>query len=361
MSVRADLTGVAVRLGSVQALDGIDLTVAPGQFLALLGPSGSGKTTTLNVLAGFVRPDRGTVRFDGADVTRVPPHRRDLGIVFQSYALFPHMSVAQNVEFPLRMRKLARGDRARRVEETLALVGLHEQASRPVATLSGGQRQRVALSRAVVFEPRMMLLDEPLAALDKQLRDSMQLELRRLQQRIGITAVAVTHDQVEALTMADVVAVMCDGRIEQVGPPDEVYLRPSTLFVATFLGEANLLPARHGELPGFGRVAGGVSGQAVVRPEHVSVVLEDGDEDGRTAAAATVEEVSFQGSRLRVRARLDAAPEVSLTLSESSTPGSAAVRPGDRVQLALEAGAVHVIADAGSAPAALEAEVRRGG
>jgi putative spermidine/putrescine transport system ATP-binding protein len=170
----------------------------------------------------------------------------------------------------------------------------------------------------------------------------------------------VTHDQVEALTMADVVAVMSDGRIEQVGPPDEVYLRPRTRFVATFLGEANLLPARDGELPGFGRVAGAASGQAVVRPEHVSVLPGDDDDVGRAAAAATIEDVNFQGARLRVRARLDAAPEVTLTLSESSIPGSAAVRPGDRVQLALEAGAVHVITEAGDAPAPLAAEVRRG-
>jgi putative spermidine/putrescine transport system ATP-binding protein len=359
MSIRADLADVAVRLGSVQALDGIDLTVTPGQFLALLGPSGSGKTTTLNVLAGFVRPDRGTVQFDGADVTRVPPHRRDLGIVFQSYALFPHMSVAQNVEFPLRMRKLARGERDRRVREALTLVGLGEHAGRQVATLSGGQRQRVALARAIVFEPRMMLLDEPLAALDKQLRDSMQLELRGLQQRIGITTVAVTHDQIEALTMADVVAVMCDGRIEQVGAPDDVYLRPRTVFVATFLGEANLLTARDGELPGFGRVAGGGTGQAVVRPEHVSV-LRDDHHDERPCAAAAVEAVSFQGARLRVRARLQAAPEIVLTLSEAPRPDGEAPAAGDPVQLAIDAGAVHVIPDGDTAPATAEPEVQHG-
>ena len=358
MSIRADLADVAVRLGSVQALDGIDLTVAPGQFLALLGPSGSGKTTTLNVLAGFVRPARGTVQFDGADVTRVPPHRRDLGIVFQSYALFPHMTVAQNVEFPLRMRKLVHGERDRRVREALALVGLDEHAGRQVATLSGGQSQRVALARAIVFEPRMMLLDEPLAALDKQLRDSMQLELRRLQQRVGITTVAVTHDQIEALTMADVVAVMCDGRIEQVGAPDEVYLRPRSVFVATFLGEANLLAARDGELPGFGRIGGG-TGQAVVRPEHVSVLSDDGHDD-RPCAAAAVEEVSFQGARLRVRARLQAAPEIVLTLSEAPRPDRVPPAPGDRVQVALEAGAVHVIPDAGVASDAARPEVQHG-
>jgi putative spermidine/putrescine transport system ATP-binding protein len=360
VSVRAELTGVAVRLGSVQALQGIDLTVPPGQFVALLGPSGSGKTTTLNVLAGFVRPDRGTVQFDGADVTRVPPHRRNLGIVFQSYALFPHMSVARNVDFPLRMRKLDRSDRRERVLAALALVGLGEQADRPVSTLSGGQRQRVALARAVVFEPRMMLLDEPLAALDRQLRESMQLELRRLQQRVGITTVAVTHDQVEALTMADFVAVMDEGRIDQVGTPEEVYLRPRTLFVATFLGEANLLPVEGGELPGFGRFPGAASGRAVVRPEHVSMAAEDHTGGERLGAAAIVEEVSFQGSRLRVRARLEAAPDTMLTLSEPSLSGIASVGVGDRVHLTVETAAVHVIPDSevGAVP---ESEVRLGG
>jgi putative spermidine/putrescine transport system ATP-binding protein len=358
MSVRAELHDVAVRLGSVDALLGIDLTVEPGQFLALLGPSGSGKTTTLNVLAGFVRPDRGTVEFDGADVTRVPPHRRNLGIVFQSYALFPHMTVERNVEFPLRMRRLERSERRRRTRESLALVGLDDHADRRVSTLSGGQRQRVALARAVVFEPRMMLLDEPLAALDKQLRDSMQLELRRLQQRIGITAVAVTHDQVEALTMADVVAVMRDGGIEQVGTPEDVYLRPSTVFVATFLGEANLLPVRDGELPGFGRIGAHATGRAVVRPEHIAIEREPAD--ARLDASATVEEVSFQGSRLRLRARLQAAPEIVLTLSESALTGTTLVHAGDRVQLALEAGAVHVIPDAAGAVRP-EAEVQHGG
>jgi len=348
MSVRADIEGVSVRLGTVQALDHVDLAIEPGQFLALLGPSGSGKTTTLNVLAGFVRPDRGAVRFDGKDVTRVPPHKRELGIVFQGYALFPHMTVADNVAFPLRMRKLSRADRTAKTRAALDLVGLDEHAERAVATLSGGQRQRVALARAIVFEPRMMLLDEPLAALDKQLRDAMQLELRRLQQRVGITTVAVTHDQVEALTMADVVAVMCDGGIEQVGSPEEVYLRPETVFVARFLGEANLLPVERGHLAGFGRVAAGGSGHAVIRPEHVSLHGGGPVEGDLLGASAVVEEVSFQGARLRVHARVRSAPELELTLSQPAGEGAGVLAPGDAVELVLDPRLVHVVPDAGA-------------
>jgi len=343
MSVRAEVRDVSVRFGSVQALDSVNLSVDPGRFLTLLGPSGSGKTTTLNALAGFVRPDAGAVTFDGVDMTHVPPHRRDLGIVFQGYALFPHMSVAANVDFPLRMRKLSREERRKRVNGALALVGLDALAKRSVGTLSGGQRQRVALARAIVFEPRMMLLDEPLAALDKQLREAMQLELRRLQQRVGITTVAVTHDQVEALTMADRVAVMREGRVEQVAAPEELYLRPATIFVATFLGEANLVPVDGGELVGFGRLGNGASGHAVIRPEHLTLQTNGTAEGAQLSARAQVEEVAFQGARRRARLRLCSAPDVELTLSQASTASPEAVEPGREVTLALDAAGVHVI------------------
>ncbi|MBS1881677.1 MAG: ABC transporter ATP-binding protein [Actinobacteria bacterium] len=352
MSISAELEGVSVRLGDVQALESITLEVEPGSFLALLGPSGSGKTTTLNVLAGFVRPDTGSVKFDGAEITGVPPSRRDIGIVFQGYALFPHMSVADNVGFPLRMRKVPKAERRRQVQEALALVGLDEHARRVVSTLSGGQRQRVALARAIVFEPRMMLLDEPLAALDKQLRDSMQLELRRLQKRVGITTVAVTHDQVEALTMADVIAVMREGRIEQIGSPLDVYQRPDTPFVATFLGEANLIPVRRGEMAGFGRVGGERSGSAVIRPENLSLGEGDAGQGHRLQATATVTEVSFQGSRLRARARLKNAPEVELTVSEP-VRGAGGVRTGEDVTLLLDVESVHLLAVADDAAEAV--------
>lgn len=363
MSIRAVLSDVSVRLGSVQALDSVDLTAEPGQFVALLGPSGSGKTTTLNVLAGFIQPDRGRVTFDGEDVTGVPPRRRDLGIVFQGYALFSHMTVAENVGFPLRMRGVARGERRRRGQEALDLVGLAEHGERSISTLSGGQKQRVALARAIVFEPRMMLLDEPLAALDRQLRDSMQLELKRLQRRIGVTTIAVTHDQVEALSMADVVAVFRDGRVEQVAAPEELYLRPQTVFVAKFLGEANLLPVDRGELGGFGLLADRASGQAVIRPEHIAVRKAHGIGDGEIGALATIEEVTFQGARFRARARLRAHPDVQLTIAQSSGSEGVVAQPGDEVQLAIDPGAVHVIdggADGaprnGAAPAAQDVE-----
>jgi putative spermidine/putrescine transport system ATP-binding protein len=342
MSVQGVMTDVSVRLGSVQALDGVSFSVAPGQFLALLGPSGSGKTTTLNVLAGFVRPDRGSVTFDEKDMTSVPTNQRDLGIVFQSYALFPHMSVADNVAFPLRMRGTSRADRATRVREALELVDLGGHAARSVATLSGGQRQRVALARAVVFEPRMLLLDEPLAALDKQLRDSMQLELKRLQQRLGITTVAVTHDQVEALSMADLVAVMRDGRIEQIASPSELYLRPATLFVATFLGEANLVPVEQGMLAAFGPLPGGPrSGQAVIRPEHLTLGADPDDQ--LLGADAVVDELTFQGPRLRVRVRLRSRPDVALTLAESTEPTGHPLAVGQEVRVRVRAANVHVI------------------
>lgn len=345
MSVRARINDVAVRLGAVQALDGVDLTIEPGRFMALLGPSGSGKTTTLNVLAGFVQPDRGTLLLDGKDTTGVPPHRRDMGIVFQGYALFPHMSVADNVAFPLRMRKVRRDLRARRVRDALELVGLAEQATRSVATLSGGQQQRVALARAVVFEPRMLLLDEPLAALDKQLRETMQLELKRFQQRLGITAVAVTHDQVEALSMADEVAVLRDGRLEQVASPSTLYTRPASLFVATFLGEANLLEARGGELPAFGRVAGRESGTAIVRPEQLSIRPYEPARppDGNIAVVGRVEDVTFQGARARLRVSVGADPAIVLTVAESTASPRAPSRVGDRVFVCLDAQHVHVI------------------
>ena len=350
MSVRGVIDDVSVRLGSVQALDRISLTIEAGQFLALLGPSGSGKTTTLNVLAGFVLPDSGTVAFDGGDVRGLPPHQRDIGIVFQGYALFPHMSVADNVAFPLRMRRMGRGERDRRIADALSLVGLSELARRSVGTLSGGQQQRVALARAIVFEPRMLLLDEPLAALDKQLRDSMQLELKRLQQRLGITTVAVTHDQVEALTMADTVAVMNAGRIEQVASPEELYLRPATVFVATFLGEANLLAVEEGEIVGFGRLPGAApAGRAVVRPEHVSVAASAFDGVPAIEAEGTVEERTFQGARLRVRVRLRSHPDQVLTLAETVTsPDSSHLSVGDEVMVRVRLDAVHVIAEEGS-------------
>jgi putative spermidine/putrescine transport system ATP-binding protein len=223
------------------AVDGVSLDLRRGALLALLGPSGCGKTTTLRMIAGLEVPDAGRVTVADRDVTALPPHRRNMGVVFQSYALFPHMSAAQNVAFGLEMRGVARGEREARVKESLALVGLSELAARKPAKLSGGQQQRVALARALAIRPDLLLLDEPLSALDAKLREGVRDEIRALQQRVGATTVFVTHDQTEALAMADLVAVMDRGRVEQLGTPEEVFERPATKFVAMFVGRATRL------------------------------------------------------------------------------------------------------------------------
>ncbi|MBM3583601.1 MAG: ABC transporter ATP-binding protein [Alphaproteobacteria bacterium] len=245
---RVEARAVRKAYGAVKALDGVSLTFEDGSFSALLGPSGSGKTTLLRAFAGFVTLDSGTIAIDGKLVNDVPPHRRDLGMVFQNYALFPHMTVAENIAFGLSVRGAARAAIAERVEAMLRLVRLEGFGARKPRQLSGGQQQRVALARALVTRPRVLLLDEPLGALDRRLRQEMQIELKQIQREVGITAIFVTHDQEEALTLADRVAVINEGRLVQVGMPGEVYERPATRFVAGFLGDANLFE---------GRVAGG--------------------------------------------------------------------------------------------------------
>jgi putative spermidine/putrescine transport system ATP-binding protein/spermidine/putrescine transport system ATP-binding protein len=251
-----ELRQVTKAYGRVRAMDAVDLEVRRGEFLSLLGPSGSGKTTTLRVIAGLVEPTSGEVLIGGRVMTRVPVHRRNLAMVFQSYALFPHLSVRENVAFGLEMRGRARVEVARRVAEALALVRLPGFEDRYPHQLSGGQRQRVALARAIVIEPAVLLLDEPLGALDKKLRESMQVELKALQRSLGITTVFVTHDQEEALTLSDRIAVMNDGRIEQLDTPLEVYERPRTRFVSDFIGVTNFLE---------GEVTRGDGGTAVLR------------------------------------------------------------------------------------------------
>lgn len=233
--------GATKLYGALRALDQVSLDVAPGEFVSLLGPSGSGKTTLLGVLGGFILPSSGSVHFGDRDVTWLPMHKRDIGIVFQGYALFPHMSVGENVAFPLRARRLPRHAWRDRVAEALGLVGLAGYEDRRVTQLSGGQRQRVAVARAVVFGPRLILMDEPLSALDRQLRESMQIELRRLHRRLGATIIYVTHDQREALTMSDRVAVMRAGRLVQIDTPERLHDHPADAFVAGFIGEATLL------------------------------------------------------------------------------------------------------------------------
>lgn len=239
-----ELRSLTKRFGEVEALIDVSLTVNRGEFLALLGPSGAGKTTALRLIAGFEQPDVGDILVDGRRVTNHPAHRRNIGVVFQHYALFPHMTVEENVAFPLKMRKISGTEIAKRVTSSLALVSLAGLQNRMPSQLSGGQKQRVALARSIVFEPDLLLMDEPLAALDKKLRDGLRVELKRLQDELGATVVYVTHDQDEALSMADRVAVMHSGRIEQLGPPEAVYHRPDSYFVAQFVGEGNFFECR---------------------------------------------------------------------------------------------------------------------
>lgn len=271
--VGLELTGLTKRYGDSVALDGVDLSIAPGEFMTLLGPSGSGKTTTLNMIAGFVEPDSGSILMGEKPLNGVPAHRRDIGVVFQHYALFPHMRVDANVAFPLRQRRVPKAEAARRVGEMLEIVGLGHLARRYPRELSGGQQQRVALARALVFGPRVLLLDEPLGALDKRLRESLQLEIKRIHREVGVTFVFVTHDQEEALVLSDRIAVFNNGRIEQVGTTEDLYERPGTLFAAEFLGDSNVLR---------GVVRTGV--RTELHCDGLRIAVPDGVPDGATAA-----------------------------------------------------------------------------
>jgi putative spermidine/putrescine transport system ATP-binding protein len=299
------------------AVDSVDLEIAAGEFITLLGPSGSGKTTTLNMIAGFVTPTSGRINIDGAVVNDIPPHKRNIGMVFQQYALFPHMTVAQNVAYPLKQRKVPKSERDRLVNEALAMVRLESFADRLPRSLSGGQQQRVAVARASVFGPHLLLMDEPLGALDKKLREALQLEFRRIHRVLGATIVFVTHDQEEALVMSDRIAVFNEGRIEQLGTAVELYESPATPFVANFLGESNVF---HGDIRSGGTtpvITGAFgelrcraaaltpgSGVAVVRPERMELEL-DGvrrlpvDEDVNRVEGI-VKEVIYLGSEQRV-------------------------------------------------------------
>jgi putative spermidine/putrescine transport system ATP-binding protein len=295
--------------GAVRALDNVTLNVAPREFVSLLGPSGSGKTTLLGLLGGFIQPSSGSIHFGDRDVTFLPPHKRDIGIVFQNYALFPHMNVGENVAFPLRARRLPKARWPEKVRTALAMVGLAGYEERGVAQLSGGQRQRVALARAIIFEPRLILMDEPLSALDKQLRESMQIELRELHKRIGATIIYVTHDQREALTMSDRVAVLKGGRIVQIDRPERLHDHPADSFVASFIGEASLLPVRRID---SGRVALGPAvlrsartipnGDALILAVHSEkLLIDDGSADAtRNRLTGTVTDVVYQGESLRI-------------------------------------------------------------
>ena len=340
------LRGVDKRFEGVHALRSVDLEIAQGEFFSLLGPSGCGKTTLLRVIAGFEAVSSGTVRIDGRDMAGVPPNHRPTNMVFQSYAIFPHLSVAENVAFGLRRAGLSRADRQGRVEEALAMVGLAGLGGRASHALSGGQRQRVALARALILRPKVLLLDEPLSALDRKLRETMQMELRRLQRQVGITFVLVTHDQEEALILSDRVAVMFDGSIAQLAAPQALYARPATREVAEFIGVMTFLPGMSDgnggvEVAGLGRAAiapdqapeglGAGPVEAGLRPETMTVLLDDAEAPARVAEGR-VEDRAYYGDMTYYDVALPGAP-APVRVSMKNLVGREVLERGDPVRL----------------------------
>jgi len=318
---RVEIRSASKTYGAVRALDNVSLDIAPREFVSLLGPSGSGKTTLLGILGGFIQPSAGSIHFGGRDVTFTPPHKRDIGIVFQNYALFPHMTVGENVAFSLRARRLPKSTFAERVRGALALVNLAGYEDRGIAQLSGGQRQRVALARAIIFEPRLILMDEPLSALDKQLRESMQIELRQLHRRLGATTIYVTHDQREALTMSDRVAILRDGALVQIDRPERLHDHPADAFVASFIGEATLLPVTRldnetvslGGTPLRTRRPIPASGDLVLAVQTEKLLIDNGSgEPGRNRFSGRIRDVVYQGESLRIFIALEDGASLSL-------------------------------------------------
>lgn len=348
-SVKVHLEGVSKRYGLVQALHNVDLTVHTGEFLTLLGPSGSGKTTLLNMIAGMKAPSTGQVWIDGRDATALPPGKRDLGMVFQNYALMPHMTVFENIAFPLRVRKVSNVEVQRRVNDIIDLVKLTGFADRKPTELSGGQQQRVSVARCLVYNPALILMDEPLGALDKKLREEMQLELKRLHTALGVTALYVTHDQEEALTMSDRIVLMNKGGIEQIGTPDDLYFRPVSVFAAEFLGDSNILD---GTLESAGRTAevrlasgekvvaktaspfrAGEPVSALIRPENV-VLTKDESTAPNIIWGEMVDTISFGGV---IKSFVRMADGKTLVAQELNRQGRDSVRPGDRIGLSWTA------------------------
>ena len=329
--------------GRVFALNDVSLDVRSGEFLTLLGPSGSGKTTLLMVLAGFTRPDRGALKFGDRDVTRTAPHLRDVGMVFQNYALFPHMTVAGNVGYPLRLRNVPKTEMAERIEGALETVQLGGYGDRRIDQLSGGQKQRVALARSIVFEPRILLMDEPLSALDKKLRDRMQIELRHLHEKLGMTTVYVTHDQREALTMSDRIAVVNHGRIMQLATPQALYDQPANRFVADFIGDSTFLKVtREGGSVLFGDMPLKLAHPLpeapelllMMRPERMRLVRGDAPGDMNTFGA-TVSELVYQGDSYLLYARATDGSEIGLRGAVRDGTVSGLPRIGDAIVLGL--------------------------
>jgi putative spermidine/putrescine transport system ATP-binding protein len=336
--------------GENYVVRGLDLVVPQGEFLTLLGPSGSGKTTTLMMLAGFEQPTSGSITLDGERIERVPPHKRNIGVVFQNYALFPHMTVAENVGFPLRMRRQGKAEAEQRVARALDMVRMGSFGDRRPAQLSGGQQQRIALARALVFEPKLVLMDEPLGALDKQLREHMQLEIKHLHARLGINIVYVTHDQGEALTMSDRVGVFNDGILQQIAPPSELYEAPANRFVAQFIGENNAIGGRVGTLVN-GRctlttddgsaiaatasdgLAVGMAASLALRPERLRLSPSDGACDNRFSAH--VEELIYYGDHTRLRVAACGCRDILVKVPNSEIAPT--VRMGEMIDIGWRA------------------------
>ena len=328
MTAAIELEQVSRSFGRIVALDRVSLAIAPGEFFALLGPSGSGKTTCLRLIAGFDRPDAGHIRLDGRDVTDVPPYDRNVNTVFQDYALFPHLSVAENVAYGPMVKGTNRADRMRRAGEMLELVRLGGYGDRRPGQLSGGQKQRVALARALINQPKVLLLDEPLGALDLKLREEMQAELKALQQRLGITFVFVTHDQGEALSMADRVAVFSQGRIEQLDTARALYTQPRTAFVANFVGSANVFD------PALAERLAGRRAPFALRPELIEIgPATTTVPDGWLRCRGTLEDVLYHGASSRCHVRVDDGTTIAVTRAEDAT-AAALPSPGSTVSLA---------------------------
>lgn len=335
-----DLQGLSKFYGDAVALDDINLHIQRGEFLTFLGPSGSGKTTTLNLIAGFTEPSTGSMRLNGTPIDKLPAHERNLGVVFQHYALFPHMTVADNVEYPLKQRKVAKEERKRQVAEALEMVRLSQYADRFPKQLSGGQQQRVALARAVVYRPPILLMDEPLGALDKKLREWLQLELRRIHRELGSTFIYVTHDQEEALVLSDRIAVFNEGRIEQIGTSHELYYEPRTLFVGKFIGESSVFKGTHHNglvsgagvtFAGAGDIANGPAA-VLVRPEKLEVSAVDGatlTPEASNRLTGAIDDIVFLGSAVKYNVTTDVGEAVVRVPVERAVQASI----GDKVML----------------------------
>jgi len=348
------IQGLTKKYGQMYALDSVDLEVKSGEFLTLLGPSGSGKTTLLMAIAGFSRPDAGSIRFGETEVILTPPHQRNVGMVFQSYALFPHMSVAENIAFPLKLRGVGKTEAAQRVEAAMTTVQLDGLGDRDIEQLSGGQRQRVALARAFVFRPRILLMDEPLSALDKKLREQMQIELKHLHEQLGVTTVYVTHDQREALTMSDRIVVINHGKLTQIDTPHNIYNHPANAFVADFIGESTMLPLNH---DGSGKLFfkdhlvetdfktdAARDWSLVIRPERLFMANKEAVDSEKTIVfSGVVRDFVFQGETAFAMMSINNKYNLAFRFGTDSSSSQNTLQAGDQVSLGLNRSDVIII------------------